>query len=212
MNAIKALAREIAKILREENGSKKTSPYDTQAVVKRIEDGIAWVSIPGGVDETPVRLTIDAKEGDVVQIRVANGRAWLTGNSTAPPTDDTRAKAAQQTAQNAEKVAIESNTISVQAAETADEAKEDAGKSITTDTLHYLATDLESGVTVNTPGWTLNIQTITTEKPYLWIYHTYHKASGQSYNTTPIIAGVYGETGATGAQGPQGPQGATGPT
>ena len=32
----------------------KTSGYDTQATVRRIEDGIAWVHIPGGVDETPI--------------------------------------------------------------------------------------------------------------------------------------------------------------
>ena len=35
---------------------KKTSAYDTSAVVRRIEDGIAWVHIPGGVDETPVMI------------------------------------------------------------------------------------------------------------------------------------------------------------
>ena len=38
----------------------KTSPYDTRAVVRRVEDGVAWVHIPGGVDETPVRMTMNA--------------------------------------------------------------------------------------------------------------------------------------------------------
>jgi len=72
----------------------KTSGYDTQATVRRIEDGVAWVHIPGGVDETPVKLTIAASPGDTVQVRVAGGRAFLVGNASAPPTDDTTAKAA----------------------------------------------------------------------------------------------------------------------
>lgn len=71
--------------------AQKTSPYDTQAEVRRIEGNVAWVHIPGGVDETPVQLTTNAKKGDVVQVRVSGGRAWLYGNQTSPPTDDTKA-------------------------------------------------------------------------------------------------------------------------
>ena len=71
--------------------ARKTTPYDTQATVTRVENGTAWVHIPGGVDETPVRLTVDAKKGDTVQVRISGGRAHLTGNATAPPTDDTKA-------------------------------------------------------------------------------------------------------------------------
>ena len=71
---------------------RKTSAYDTQATIRRIEGNTAWVHIPGGVDETPVQLTINAKEGDQVQVRVSGGRAFLVGNATAPPTDDSYAK------------------------------------------------------------------------------------------------------------------------
>lgn len=71
----------------------KTSAYDTQATVRRVENGTAWVHIPGGVDETPVRLTVNAEPGDTVQVRVSGGRAFLVGNATAPPTDDTTARA-----------------------------------------------------------------------------------------------------------------------
>lgn len=81
--------------------NRKIEPYDTQAEVKRIENGIAWVHIAGGVDETPVNLTINAKVGDTVQVRVGGGRAWLTGNASAPPTDDTRAIQAQTIATDA---------------------------------------------------------------------------------------------------------------
>ena len=70
---------------------KKTNSYDTTATVRRIQGNIAWVHIPGGVDETPVKMTVKAKAGDTVQVRVGGGRAWITGNATAPPTDDTTA-------------------------------------------------------------------------------------------------------------------------
>lgn len=81
----------------------KTSGYDTQATVRRIEDGVAWVHIPGGVDETPVKLTIAANPGDTVQVRVAGGRAFLVGNATAPPTDDKVANNALNVARRAGK-------------------------------------------------------------------------------------------------------------
>ena len=71
---------------------RKTSAYDTQATIRRIEGNTAWVHIPGGVDETPVQMTINAKEGDQVQVRVSGGRAFLVGNATAPPTDDSYAR------------------------------------------------------------------------------------------------------------------------
>ena len=75
--------------------------YDTTATVKRVEGNTAWVHIPGGVDETPVRLTMNAKEGDNVQVRVSDGKAFLAGNVSAPPTDDTTAKAAKALANRA---------------------------------------------------------------------------------------------------------------
>lgn len=72
----------------------KKRGYDTTATITRVEDGVAWIHIPGGVDETPAKLTINAKAGDTVQARVANGRAFLVGNASAPPTDNTVANQA----------------------------------------------------------------------------------------------------------------------
>ena len=88
------LVKEITDALKARD--KKTSALDTIATVKRVDrsKGIAWVHFPGGVDETPVKLTVDAKEGDTVQVRSSKGRAWITGNATAPPTDDKEAKRA----------------------------------------------------------------------------------------------------------------------
>lgn len=77
---------ELIKTIKE--SKQKTRAYDTEAVVRRIEGNTAWVHIPGGVDETPVRMTVKAKEGDTVQVRVSGGSAFLVGNATAPPSDD----------------------------------------------------------------------------------------------------------------------------
>ena len=86
-------------------GTPQTQPYDTPATVRRVEGGVAWVHIPGGVDETPVQLTIDAKPGDTVQLRVSGGSAWIVGNATAPPTDDTTARTAKEIAVSAKLIA-----------------------------------------------------------------------------------------------------------
>lgn len=82
------------------------SPYDSPATVSRIDiDGTAWVRIAGSETETPVRLTINAKAGDTVQVRVGGGTAWLVGNQTAPPTDDTKAEEAIEEAVKAGRTA-----------------------------------------------------------------------------------------------------------
>lgn len=83
----------------------KTSAYDTEAKVIRIENGTAWVHIPGGVDETPASMTINSREGDTVRVRVSGGKAWLVGNDTAPPTDDMTAIYATHVAEGAQKTA-----------------------------------------------------------------------------------------------------------
>ena len=93
-------AEEIVKAIDTRQGAKPKA-YDTQAEVVRVKDGTAWVHIPGGVAETPVRETIACRKGDTVQVRVADGRATITGNSSAPPTDDKTARAAQEAADDA---------------------------------------------------------------------------------------------------------------
>ena len=90
---MKEFAKELKKILGEFKGP---SPYDTSAVVKRVEDGTAWVHIPGGVDETPVDLTVNAVPGDKVMVRVSRSGTFLIGNQSAPPTDDTTATYVQK--------------------------------------------------------------------------------------------------------------------
>lgn len=107
----------------------KTSPYDTDAVVKRVEGDTAYVHITGGVSETPVNLTIDAKKGDKVKVRVSGGNAWIVGNQSAPPTDDATAKVAENKAisatEKAEK-ALSNAELAEQDAERAHIAAESA--------------------------------------------------------------------------------------
>lgn len=98
---------------------RKTEPYDTQATVKRVVGDTAYIHIEGGVSETPVRKTINAKKGDVVQVRLSGGRAWLTGNDTAPPTDDTKAKDADVHAGKAMKKAVKAEEKAIQSGKTA---------------------------------------------------------------------------------------------
>ena len=115
-------------------GQAKTQAYDTPATVLRDDGDILWVHIPGGVDETPIKKTIDAKRGDVIQVRVGGGTAWATGNQTAPPTDDTKAKEADTKAKDA-------NILAKLAKKTADKA----GKTAT----NYLSWSAEYGLIVS---------------------------------------------------------------
>ena len=95
---LRALIREF---INEITAKRGTSPYDTEAEVLRVEDGKAWVRIPGGVPETPVDVGMNAEKGDIVTVRVSGGKAWLQNNITHPATDDRAAKAAQKLALSA---------------------------------------------------------------------------------------------------------------
>lgn len=96
--------KEFLKVLN--NKDKGPKPYDTTAEVVRVEDGVAWVHIDGGVEETPAELTINAVKGDRVKVRLVGGQAFLIGNGTAPPTDDRTAIEALGTAGVARRTAV----------------------------------------------------------------------------------------------------------
>lgn len=63
---------------------------------------------------------------------------------------------------------------------------------------YYLATNLSSGVTTSTSGWTTTIQTITESKKYLWNYEVVTYTDGNKVTTTPCIIGSYGSKGTDG--------------
>ena len=109
-----------------ESSEQKTKPYDATATVKRVDGNTAWVHIAEGVDETPVERTIDVSPGDKVKVRVSGHRAWITGNNTSPPTDDTVAEAGLQKATNAQLLANSASLAAQNAWQAADAAQASA--------------------------------------------------------------------------------------
>ena len=122
MDKIKDLAQALvdSTAAKEKN---KTSAYDTSAEVISVEGSTAWIRVPGGVDRTPARMVVDAKPGDEVYARITGGKAYITGNVTAPPTDDTYAK-------RAEAQAIRATRAADAAAESAGVAQKSADSAI----------------------------------------------------------------------------------
>lgn len=91
---------------------KMTAPkqiIEERAKVVRVEGNTAYVHLAGGVDETPVQMTINAEVNDDVLIKRVNGKAWIAGNVTAPPTDDKVAKRADQKANDTYRFTSEVN-------------------------------------------------------------------------------------------------------
>lgn len=84
-----------------------TSAYDTAARVTRVEGGTAWVHVEGGVEETPVEMSISCEPGDDVRVRINKGAAYIIGNNTNPPTND---KAAVQQVINISQIARQTAT------------------------------------------------------------------------------------------------------
>ena len=87
MSAVTDLFDQIMKVI-----DKKTKKAGTNYTgkVTRVEGDTAYVQFDGSaINDTPVKMSIDAKPGDSVRIMVQGGKAWLTGNDTAPPTNDT---------------------------------------------------------------------------------------------------------------------------
>ena len=67
---------------------KEKSGSDYTGTVTRVDGKTAYVQFDGSdITDTPVALSIGAKAGDSVRVRVADGRAWLVGNDDAPPND-----------------------------------------------------------------------------------------------------------------------------
>ena len=105
-------------------GRQKTAPLDIMGKVTRVEDGGAWVRFAGSeIGDTPVRMNMDCKEGDDVQVRSSGGKAWIVGNQSAPPTDDTTATYARERASIAQGTAVEARGTAIDAQGTADDAK-----------------------------------------------------------------------------------------
>lgn len=80
----------IARMLASLRSEQKKSGSDYTGTVTMVKGSTAYVRFTGAeISDTPVSMSVDCKPGDKVRVRVVNGRAWLTGNDTKPPTNDT---------------------------------------------------------------------------------------------------------------------------
>jgi hypothetical protein len=69
---------------------KQQAGSDYTATVTKVDGQTAYVRITGSdIADTPVALSIGCKPGDTVRVRIADGKGWITGNDTSPPTDNT---------------------------------------------------------------------------------------------------------------------------
>lgn len=140
MDSLQKISNDLVNSITEKE-KKKSIPYDTYAKVIRIDGGTAWVHIPGGVDETPVALTVNAKVGDSVLVRVSGGNAWIVGNSSAPPTDDTKAVEAKGVADVAQVKAASAQ----ETAESAEEIAKDASRAVKSTSQYFWHTETDTG-------------------------------------------------------------------
>lgn len=150
----------------------KTEPYDRQGEVKRIEGKIAWVKLEGSDRETPVQMTIACDVGDTVQARIGGGSAWLTGNLTAPPTDDKKANQA---------ISMVTNVIET-VEQTVDEALEDVS-SVDDVTVQYCLSDSSSTFT-QYGDWSNTPPTYVSGK-YYWTRTVLYDEDGNATYGTP---------------------------
>lgn len=140
MDSLQKISNDLVQSINEKE-KKKSIPYDTYAKVIRIDGGTAWVHIPGGVDETPVAMTVNAKVGDSVLVRVSGGNAWIVGNSSAPPTDDTKAVEAKGVADVAQVKAASAQ----ETAESAEEIAKDASRAVKSTSQYFWHTETDTG-------------------------------------------------------------------
>ena len=165
-------------------GKKKVTGYDATATVKRVEGKTAWVSIPGGVDETPVRMSINVKAGDKVNVRIAGGQAWITGNDSAPPTDDKTA--------NEAKTKVKEAVKEVKKVERKIENGDFDGRSVTAVIAQYClanANTIPVGQTfedIQYSSWQATIPTYVTGKFY-WMRLEIHYSDGTTEYNAPIF-------------------------
>lgn len=68
----------------------------------------------------------------------------------------------------------------------------------------YLITNIAEGVTINTPGWTLDTLTPTEQNRYLWRKDIYKYSDGTEIVKGPYLVGSLGEKGDRGDVGPGG--------
>lgn len=129
----------------------KGQPADHYATVTRVSGGTAYVRIDGSDAETPVVQAVSAKAGDRVTVRIVDRSARITGNVTAPPTDDTVANEANGAAQDAKSDASEAKSTAKAAS---DALAAHRRKFYTDDSGAYIREEKSDGTYVNAASFT----------------------------------------------------------
>ena len=80
----------------------------------------------------------------------------------------------------------------------------DKGRSIVSVTEMYLATNLSTGVTKNTIGWSSSVQDISASKPYLYNYEIIKYSDNATDETDVVLIGRWGADGSDGKDGKDG--------
>ena len=81
-----------------------------RGTVTRVDpDGTAWVQIGQNAEPTPCQRDMACHVGDSVTVRIADHKATVTGNASAPATDDHEAKVARGVAEVAQASAEEAH-------------------------------------------------------------------------------------------------------
>ena len=115
-------------------GSETSTDCVVVGTVSRVDpDGTAWVQIGQNAEPTPCARDMACHAGDEVTVRIADHKATVTGNASAPATDDRKANvahgvasAAQHTADTAQATAQEADGRAQTAQRTAMTAKDTA--------------------------------------------------------------------------------------
>ena len=102
---------------------------------------------------------------------------------------------------------VESKPVCITGAKGENGSSGSSGKGIKSITNYYLATNVNTGVTDATSGWTETVQTITASNKYLWNYEKVTYTDNSSTKTIPVIIGAYGDKGQTGSSGSNGQDG-----
>lgn len=140
MNSLDYVVNKVLEVIRRDIRKNASDSYDI-GTVKRIDGNIAWVQYDENNPQvTPVVISgASCKKGDKVRIKNNNGTAFILGNDSNPPTDDTKAEHAQVTAEISGRTAEEAQTTASEAEQTANGIKQhfwtdDDGAHITEDT------------------------------------------------------------------------------
>ena len=94
-------------------------------------DGTVWVTLDGGVEKTPITTVLaDVQPGDVVAVRIENGRSYIDGNATSPAASGRSVDGVRETAEKAQETGDAACTLASSALESAAIAKDAADSAI----------------------------------------------------------------------------------